>query len=150
MAPCFVVNAWTSVLMESVVIPALISDSTSSRVARTRRPALLMPSTSRSPLNRTLNLRAYTFLRSSSLFTLPTCKQHFLYFRPLPQGHGSFLPVLFATNSSYLFLVVRCGLCELNPFFWKTEGRARGGHGLNLSRWPGLHGGQSKRVTVTI
>jgi hypothetical protein len=45
-------------------------------------------------------------LKSAGLFTngltslRSLFKQHFLYFFPLPQGHGSFLPILFKSISS--------------------------------------------------
>ena len=44
MAPFFVVNSWTRVLMSSVVIPGLMCAATRSRVSKARTPAFLMPS----------------------------------------------------------------------------------------------------------
>ncbi len=91
MAPFFMVNSCTRVLISSVLTPGLIFSSTRSRVSRTRRPAILIPSMSLFSLSRILYLFRYIALRLSDFGNfLP--RQHFLYLRPLPQGQGSFRP----------------------------------------------------------
>ena len=41
-----------------------------------------------------ISFRIYCNIRKAPLFGAFYFPQHFLYFLPLPQGHGSFLPIL--------------------------------------------------------
>ena len=44
--------------------------------------------------------------------------QHFLYFLPLPQGHGSFLPILGSARTNGTTLLARSGVAGSSFSYW--------------------------------
>ena len=71
-----------------------------------RRPAPPLPLTgilgSHGELRYWLNI-PQIFIELLAFFGIGYCKQHFLYFLPLPHGHGSLRPTLACRGGAWVF-----------------------------------------------